>query len=84
MGGEIRNHLSGRRFHGLFPGRGSKAPGIVVIESKACPCHVAALLGHRDLATTMVYTEQDALDLIRAKNMASPGLIAEQVTVSPA
>ncbi|MYN47635.1 tyrosine-type recombinase/integrase [Pseudoduganella sp. FT93W] len=45
---------------------------------------VAALLGHRDLATTMVYTEQDALDLIRATNMATPGLLAEQVTVSPA
>lgn len=45
--------------------------------------HVAALLGHRDLATTMVYTEQDALDLIRATNVASPGLLAEQVTVSP-
>ncbi|GJI93624.1 hypothetical protein RugamoR57_03420 [Duganella caerulea] len=46
--------------------------------------HVAALLGHRDLATTMVYTEQDALDLIRATNVASPGLLAEQVAVPPA
>ncbi|MGX9697645.1 tyrosine-type recombinase/integrase [Janthinobacterium lividum] len=45
--------------------------------------HVAALLGHRDLATTMVYTEQDALDLIRAANVACPGVLAEQVMVSP-
>lgn len=39
--------------------------------------HVAAWLGHRDLSTTMVYTEQEALDLIRAANGTVPGLIAE-------
>jgi site-specific recombinase XerD len=38
--------------------------------------HVAAWLGHRDLGTTMVYTEQEALDLIRATNSAMPGLLA--------
>jgi integrase/recombinase XerC len=43
---------------------------------------VAALLGHRDLATTMVYTEQEALDLIRATNITSPGMLAEQVMIS--
>lgn len=37
---------------------------------------VAAWLGHRDIGTTMVYTEQDALDLIRAAEQASPGRLA--------
>jgi len=37
--------------------------------------NVAAWLGHRDLSTTMVYTEQEALDLIRATNSAIPGLL---------
>lgn len=37
--------------------------------------NVAAWLGHRDLSTTMVYTEQEALDLIRATNSAAPGLL---------
>jgi len=37
---------------------------------------VAAWLGHRDLSTTMVYTEQEALDLIRATNAATPGVLA--------
>lgn len=41
---------------------------------------VAALLGHSDLGTTMVYTEQDALDLIRATNLAAPGLLATAST----
>jgi len=40
--------------------------------------HVAAWLGHRDLNTTMVYTEQEALDLIRASNAASPGMLASE------
>lgn len=40
--------------------------------------HVAALLGHSDLATTMVYTEQDALDLIRATNKVVPGVLASE------
>jgi len=43
--------------------------------------HVAAWLGHRDLGTTMVYTEQEALDLIRATNNAAPGLLAEETGV---
>jgi site-specific recombinase XerD len=37
---------------------------------------VAAWLGHRDMGTTMIYTEQDALDLIRAAEEASPGKLA--------
>nr|WP_315219910.1 tyrosine-type recombinase/integrase [uncultured Duganella sp.] len=37
---------------------------------------VAAWLGHRDLSTTMVYTEQEALDLIRATNGVTPDLLA--------
>lgn len=40
---------------------------------------VAAWLGHRDLSTTMVYTEQEALDLIRATNSAAPGLLAAEM-----
>ena len=43
--------------------------------------HVAALLGHSDLATTMVYTEQDALDLIRAANKVMPGVLASEAIV---
>jgi integrase/recombinase XerC len=38
--------------------------------------HVASVLGHSDLSTTMVYTEQDALDLIRSTNRIVPGLLA--------
>lgn len=45
--------------------------------------HVAAWLGHRDLGTTMVYTEQEALDLIRATNKIVPGVLAAEVPVSP-
>jgi len=40
--------------------------------------HVAAWMGHRDLSTTMVYTEQEALDLIRATNSVAPGLLAAE------
>jgi len=40
---------------------------------------VAAWLRHRDLSTTMVYTEQEALDLIRATNSAAPGLLAAEM-----
>lgn len=39
---------------------------------------VAGWLGHRDLGTTMVYTEQEALDLIRATNAAIPGMLASE------
>ena len=37
---------------------------------------VAAALGHRDIGTTMAYTEQGALDLIRAMEESSPELLA--------
>jgi site-specific recombinase XerD len=39
--------------------------------------NVAAWLGHRDLSTTMVYTEQEALDLIRSTNSVAPGLLGD-------
>lgn len=45
--------------------------------------HVAAWLGHRDLGTTMVYTEQEALDLIRATNKIVPGILAAEAVVQP-
>lgn len=37
---------------------------------------VAGALGHANLETTMIYTEQDALDLIAACERASPGSLA--------
>lgn len=40
--------------------------------------HVAALLGHRNIGTTMVYTEPKALDLIRATNDVEPDLLAAE------
>lgn len=39
---------------------------------------VAGWLGHRDIGTTMIYTEQQALDLIRAAEIAAPGLLARE------
>lgn len=39
---------------------------------------VAGWLGHRDIATTMIYTEQQALDLIRATEQTSPGVLARK------
>ncbi|QYF93045.1 site-specific integrase [Massilia sp. PAMC28688] len=39
---------------------------------------VAGWLGHRDIGTTMIYTEQQALDLIRASEQAEPGLLARE------
>ncbi|MBV6325561.1 tyrosine-type recombinase/integrase [Duganella violaceipulchra] len=39
---------------------------------------VAAWLGHSDLATTMIYTEQEALDLIRASNDSRPDFLAAE------
>jgi integrase/recombinase XerC len=42
---------------------------------------VAGWLGHRDIATTMIYTEQQALDLIRATEQASPGILARETTL---
>jgi integrase/recombinase XerC len=37
---------------------------------------VASLLGHASIDTTMIYTDQDALDLIRALERESPGAVA--------
>jgi integrase/recombinase XerC len=39
---------------------------------------VASLLGHASVDTTMIYTDQDALDLIRALERESPGAVAEE------
>jgi site-specific recombinase XerD len=39
--------------------------------------HFAAWLGHRDLGTIMVYTEQDALDQIRAWEAEQAGLVEQ-------
>lgn len=39
---------------------------------------VAGWLGHRNISTTMIYTEQQALDLIRATEQASPGVLARE------
>ncbi|MET3135255.1 integrase/recombinase XerC [Oxalobacteraceae bacterium GrIS 1.11] len=39
---------------------------------------VAGLLGHASVDTTMIYTDQDALDLIRALERESPGAVAEE------
>lgn len=39
---------------------------------------VAAALGHSSLETTMIYTEQDALDLIAAVERARPGTLARE------
>jgi integrase/recombinase XerC len=39
---------------------------------------VAGWLGHRDLSTTMIYTEQQALDLIRATEAAVPNVLARE------
>ena len=39
---------------------------------------VAGALGHADLATTMIYTEQEALDLIDAWERATPGSVATE------
>ncbi len=38
---------------------------------------VAAALGHASVTTTMVYTEQDTLDLVRAWEREAPGTVAE-------
>jgi integrase/recombinase XerC len=42
---------------------------------------VASLLGHSSVDTTMIYTDQDALDLVRALERAAPDVVAvEQPT----
>jgi integrase/recombinase XerC len=43
---------------------------------------VAGWLGHRDLSTTMIYTEQQALDLIRATEAAVPNMLAREELLS--
>ena len=45
---------------------------------------VAGALGHADLATTMLYTEQDALDLIDAWERATPGSVATETDITGA
>ena len=39
---------------------------------------VAALLGHASVTTTMIYTEQDALDVVRAHEKDDPGGVAQK------
>lgn len=41
---------------------------------------VSAALGHASVNTTMVYTEQDALDLIRSWEAETPGSVAQLAT----
>jgi integrase/recombinase XerC len=41
---------------------------------------VAGALGHANMDTTMIYTEQDAIDLIDAWERASPGTVAEEAS----
>lgn len=45
--------------------------------------NVASWLGHRDIGTTMVYTEQAALDLIRSTNKVAPALLAVEIGSPP-
>lgn len=40
---------------------------------------VASLLGHASIDTTMIYTEQDALDLARALERQAPNNIAVEL-----
>ena len=44
---------------------------------------VAAWLGHRDIGTTMIYTEQEALDLIRQTEQVRPDVLAFEAQWSP-
>jgi integrase/recombinase XerC len=43
---------------------------------------VAGWLGHRDLSTTMIYTEQQALDLIRATEATIPNVLAREEPIT--
>lgn len=43
---------------------------------------VASLLGHASVDTTMIYTDQDALDLVRALERTSPETIAVEQSVT--
>lgn len=44
---------------------------------------VAGWLGHRDVGTTMVYTEQEVLDLIRQTEQVRPDVLAVEEDLSP-
>ncbi len=43
---------------------------------------IAGALGHADLATTMIYTEQEARDLIDAWERARPGSVATEASMA--
>ena len=43
---------------------------------------VASLLGHSSVDTTMIHTDQDALDLVRALQRTSPETIAVEQSVT--
>ena len=43
---------------------------------------VASLLGHASVDTTMIYTDQDALDLVRALERTSPETIAVEQPIT--
>ena len=40
------------------------------------------MLGHASVDTTMIYTDQDALDLVRALERTSPKTIAREQSVT--
>ena len=42
---------------------------------------VASLLGHASVDTTMIYTDQDALDLVRALERTNPDAVAVEQSV---
>ncbi len=42
---------------------------------------VASLLGHASVGTTMIYTDQDAIDLVMAMERASPGSVAADLLI---
>ncbi len=44
---------------------------------------VASLLGHASVDTTMIYTDQDALDLVRALERSAPDAIAVEHPAAP-
>lgn len=44
---------------------------------------VAGWLGHRDIGTTMIYTEQQALDLIRSVEKVAPDMLARENMLAP-
>lgn len=56
--------------------RATESPGDVQALSDQGVQSVADWLEHRDLGTTIVYTDQKALDLVRATNSAVLDLLA--------